>query len=242
MKIQIIPCLKDNYAYLVSVPSGQNDTVHLLIDAPIFKAVDDFLEKKKLNLDFILNTHHHWDHTDGNLELKNKYKCKIYGSSDDQDQIPGIDFKLDKGENFQIANTIVQTISVPGHTSHHIVYYFKEARVLFSGDTLFSMGCGRLFEGTYIEMFDSLQKIKSLPDNTKIYCGHEYSEKNAQFALHVDPNNENLKARSQEVIRLRQNNQPTVPTTLAMEKEINPFLRAMSTDEFKRLRLLRDTY
>lgn len=181
MQIKLIPCLKDNYSYVAQISCGQNaqrkKILNVLVDAPDFQTIDGYLEEHQMNLDFILSTHHHGDHVDGNLQLKEKYNCKIYGSAEDAHRIPGIDFKLKHEEVFKIGNATVESYYVPGHTSSHIVYYIPEAHTLFSGDTLFSMGCGRLFEGSYIEMYKSLQKIKTLPDETKIYCGHEYSEK-----------------------------------------------------------------
>jgi hydroxyacylglutathione hydrolase len=242
MKVTVIPCLKDNYAYLIEMPGNKMSSKNILIDAPDFVTIDQFLNKSLTKLDYIFNTHHHWDHTEGNLELKKKYGCVIVGASNDSQRIPGIDKKLSDDEIIQINNTKIKAISVPGHTSHHLIYHFQGEALLFSGDTLFSMGCGRLFEGSYLEMFESLQKIKSLADETKIYCGHEYSEKNARFALSVDPQNEAIKARYQEVLALRLKNLPTVPTTLQLEKQINPFLRASSVDEFAKLRQLRDSY
>jgi hydroxyacylglutathione hydrolase len=233
MDVQIIPCLKDNYAYLVK---------NILIDAPDFKTIDNFLTQKKMNLNFILSTHHHGDHVDGNVDLKRKYNCHIYGYADDHHPIPGVDTKLKPNEFLNIDGINIQALSVPGHTSHHVIYYFKDQNLLFSGDTLFSMGCGRLFEGTYIEMFESLQKIKSLPPQTEFYCGHEYSQKNAQFALSVDPDNLTLKEHFQKVSSLRKQGLATVPTTLELEKKINPFLRASNVDEFAKLRQLRDSF
>lgn len=241
MLIKIIPCLKDNYSYVAQISLGKN-ILNILVDAPDFQAIDDYFQEHQMNLDFILSTHHHGDHVDGNLQLKNKYNCKIYGSAEDAHRIPGIDFKLKHEEVFKIGNAIVESYYVPGHTSSHVVYYIAEANALFSGDTLFSMGCGRLFEGSYIEMYKSLQKIKTLPEETKIYCGHEYSEKNANFSMSVEPNNIALRNRYEEVLKLRAKNRPTVPTTLALEKEINPFLRASTVDEFAKLRQLRDTF
>lgn len=244
MRVEIIPCLNDNYAYLLEVKehSDNPSTKHILIDAPDFSPINNYLEENSLGLDFILSTHHHGDHVGANLELKEKYKCKIYGAEDDADRIPGIDYYLKPEEVFKIADTNIESMIAPGHTNNHTVYFFTESQFLFSGDTLFSMGCGRLFEGTYIEMYKTLQKIKTLPDSSLLYCGHEYSQKNAQFALSVDINNEALEHRYQEVLELLSKGQPTVPTTLALEKQINPFLRASSVDEFKKLRQLRDSF
>lgn len=241
MKIKIIPCLKDNYAYFIGSERGELSS-NILIDAPDFQTVDQFIQEQNLNLEHILITHHHWDHTDGILELKEKYKCKVYGAANDDSRIPGIDVRLKNEEVFKIGDIQIRTIQVPGHTHQHVVYYLEEYKVLFSGDTVFSMGCGRLFEGTYQEMFDSLQRIKQLPPQTQMFSGHEYSLKNSQFALSVDAHNEVLKARRQEVLKLQEVNSPTVPTTLELELKINPFLRASTVDEFKNLRQLRDTY
>lgn len=240
MEVKIIPCLKDNYSYVTQIFCGESSPKNVLIDAPNFHEVDNYLQKNSLKLDYILSTHHHGDHVDGNLELKNKYGCKIYGANDER--IPGADFNLSPGEKFKIEDTEIETLFVPGHTSNHVAYYFRKEMILFSGDTLFSMGCGRLFEGTYEEMFESLQKIKALPLDTKIYCGHEYSEKNATFVMSIDPENQDVKDRYKEVLNLRERNLPTVPTTLALELKINPFLRASTVDEFKKLRDFRNTF
>lgn len=240
--VKIIPCLQDNYAFLVEAKSSSQLPISILIDAPEFQNIDDFLNKKNSTLSYILSTHHHWDHIGGNLELKKKYACTIIGSEDDKARIPGIDHPLKDGEVFLLGDQTIEAIFVPGHTSHHVIYYFKNSGLLFSGDTLFSMGCGRLFEGTYNEMFNSLQKIKSLPPETSIFCGHEYTIKNGQFALTVEPSNSDIKLRLETAHAKVNAGLPTIPSTLEMELKTNPFLRASTVDEFARLRQLRDNF
>lgn len=253
LEISVIPCLKDNYSYYVFEPKSNTS---ILIDTPEFKAIDNFLESKNISLDFILNTHHHWDHVSGNTELKNKYNCKIFGSVLDADRIPDIDFGIDPNTPLELGDLFIKTFFAPGHTSHHVVFYLENASALFSGDTLFSMGCGRVFEGTHEELFKSLNVLTSLPEETKIYCGHEYSIRNSKFALSIEPNNLDLQKRIEEITLLRAKNLPTVPTTLELEKKINPFLRChldsvkeylgdknlSNLDTFKALRDLRDTF
>lgn len=241
MKVKMIPCLKDNYAYLIESTRGELPA-NILVDAPDFQTVDRFLIQNNLKLDHLLITHHHWDHTDGILELKEKYNCTVYGYKDDENRIPGIDVTLRDKQHFTLGDISIHVMHVPGHTNQHILYHFENYKILFTGDTLFSMGCGRLFEGTYAEMFNSLQKIKGLSPDTLIFCGHEYSVKNAEFALSVNPENQDLQKRYRDVLKLREKNQPTVPTSLALELQINPFLRASTVDEFSKLRQLRDTF
>ncbi len=239
--VQIIPCLKDNYAYAFEIKS-EGLSSHVVVDAPDFQTIDKFIQEKKLRLEHLLITHHHWDHVGGILELKQKYNCKVYGLKSDEARIPGIDITVDQDEIFKIRDVEIKALHTPGHTHQHVIYYLQKDKILFTGDTLFSMGCGRLFEGTYSEMFHSLQKIKSLPKETQIFCGHEYAEKNAQFALSVDGNNRSLKEHYERVLKCRKKNIPTVPTSLELELQINPFLRASSVEDFSRLRQLRDSY
>ena len=200
------------------------------IDTPDVDAIERALLDKKWTLTHILNTYHHWDHAGGNLELKNKTNCTIVGPRADANRIPGIDIQVGEGDVFEFGNHQANVYDTPGHTRGHIVYHFAEEGCAFVGDTLFAMGCGRLFEGTPEQMWSSLQKLMRWPDETKIYCAHEYTEVNAKFALTVEPDNIDLSARSEEVNQTRLKNLPTIPTTLGIEKKTNPFLRPMSTD------------
>ena len=189
MKIEIISCLSDNYSYLIH--DEVSNTV-AIIDPSEFKTCDKII-KKYNKLDFILNTHHHADHVNGNLELKKKYNSKILGFSQDKKRIPGIDILLEENQKQKIGNLEFKVIFIPGHTKGHIAFFFSKEKIAFTGDTLFSLGCGRVFEGTHEEMFYSLNKIKNLPPDTKIYCGHEYTKSNLNFCLAYDTKNTFLK-------------------------------------------------
>ncbi len=221
------PCLSDNYGYLIhDAEAGVTATIDTPEVAPINKA----LEEKGWTLTHILNTHHHFDHAHGNLELKEKWGCTIVGSGPDADRIPGIDIKVGDGDTYQFGNFEAQVFDVSGHTIGHIAFYFPTAAKLFSGDALFALGCGRLFEGSPEQMWTSLQKLMALPDDTVVYCAHEYTQANAAFALSVEPQNEALQTRSAEIDALRADGKPTVPSLLSVEKDTNPFLRPMSED------------
>jgi hydroxyacylglutathione hydrolase len=170
-----IPVLTDNYIYLLHDPVSEETGV---IDPALAQTVLDVLDKNSWRLTYILNTHHHWDHVGGNLELKQKTGCKIIAAQSDRDRIPGIDICVSDDNVISLGQRQARVISTPGHTSGHIVYHFAEDGMLFCGDTLFVMGCGRLFEGTPEQMWNSLQKLKALPPSTRIYCTHEYSQTN----------------------------------------------------------------
>ena len=236
MNIEIIPLLEDNYAYLLISDDGEIAVIDPAQAEPIIKR----LEEKNLKLDYILNTHHHWDHTGGNIELKEKYNCQIIAPAAEQKRIEQIDIALREGDHFEFGSHSAQIIETPGHTSGHICFYFEQARALFCGDTLFSMGCGRLFEGTADQMWQSLKKIMNYPDDTKIYCGHEYTMGNGMFCLNIEPDNEDLIARMEEVKALREQDLPTIPSTLEIEKKTNAFLRAGSATRFAEIRSLKD--
>lgn len=218
LNVTILPILKDNYAYLLQ--SGDKVAVLDPGDAnPVIKK----LEELNLTPDYIFTTHHHWDHTDGNKKLIEKYGCTFFS-----DKIFG--------------DEPVEIIKTPGHTKDHICFYFPHSHILFTADTLFSMGCGRMFEGTAGEYFKSLQKIRALPDETIIYCGHEYTMANGAFCLSVNPDDKALQQRMQEVNALRATNKPTIPTTLKQEKETNIFLKAKTVKEFAHYRTLKDSF
>jgi len=221
MKIEIISCLSDNYSYLIH--DEVSNTV-AIIDPSEFKPCDKII-KKYNKLDFILNTHHHADHVNGNLELKKKYNSKILGFSQDKRRIPGIDILLEENQKQKIGNLEFEVIFIPGHTKGHIAFFFSKEKIAFTGDTLFSLGCGRVFEGTHEEMFYSLNKIKNLPPDTKIYCGHEYTKSNLDFCLAYDTQNTFLKEKEIDVKKKLNSNLPTIPTLLGQEIKTNIFLR-----------------
>tara|TARA_X000001036_G_scaffold359744_1_gene342465 strand:+ start:1305 stop:2063 length:759 start_codon:yes stop_codon:yes gene_type:complete len=221
MKIEIIPCLNDNYSYLIF---EKETNIISIVDPSDFNACDEVIRKYK-KLDYILNTHHHLDHVGGNLELKDKYNSKILASEKDKRRIPGIDILLKDKQIFKIGNLEFKIIFIPGHTSGHIAFYFKKEKILFSGDTLFSLGCGRVFEGTHAEMLNSLNKLKSLPSDTKVYCGHEYTKRNLDFCLKYDNKNQFLKDKIKEVNLRLKDNLPTIPTSIGDEIKTNIFLR-----------------
>ena len=213
MKIEIIPCLRDNYSYLIH--EERTNTVSI-IDPSDFSTCDKKIIKYS-KLDYILNTHHHADHIDGNLKLKKKYNSKILGFGLDKIRIPGIDISLKENQKYKIGSLEFEVIFVPGHTKGHIAFFFRKEKVVFTGDTLFSLGCGRVFEGTHKEMFESLNKLKNLPFDTKVYCGHEYTKSNLKFCLTYDKKNILLKHKEKKVEEKLRNNLPTIPTTIEEE-------------------------
>jgi hydroxyacylglutathione hydrolase len=222
LQIEQFMCQSDNFGVVIHDPDSG---LTAAIDAPDGDKIAAVVRDKGWTLTHIMTTHHHHDHTAGNLALKEMSGCHIVGPKGEADKIPGIDEMLSEGDVFAFGGYDFQVLETPGHTAGHIVYYSPEAGVLFAGDTLFSMGCGRLFERGPEFMWPSLKKLKALPPETMLYCGHEYTLSNARFALSVDPGNEALAARAAEVERLRENGEPTLPVTLATEFATNPFLR-----------------
>ncbi len=227
IEIHMFPCLNDNYGFLVH---DQESGFTAAVDTPEAETILAELSKKNWNLTHIFNTHHHADHAGGNIAIKEATECLIIGPRADASRIPGIDKLVGDGDEFLLGGHPVRIFDTPGHTRGHIIYYLPEDGVAFVGDTLFAMGCGRLFEGTPAQMWNSLQKLTQLPDDTEIYCAHEYTQANARFALSVEPGNQALIDRAREVDSLRARNEPTVPTTLGLEKATNPFLRPMSLE------------
>lgn len=221
LKIRQFMCLTDNFGVLLHDPaSGETAS----IDAPEAAPIERALEEAGWRLTHILNTHHHGDHTGANLELKEKTGCTIAGPANSK--IPGIDIELAEGEEFALGGHKAKIIATPGHTLDHIAYWFADDKLVFVGDTLFSLGCGRVFEGTPPQMWASLQKLMALPPETHVYCGHEYTEANAKFALTIEPGNALLVERAEEVVLLRRRGEATLPTTIGDEIDTNPFLRA----------------
>ncbi len=216
-------CRSDNFAVLVHDPqTGATAS----IDAPDASAVEARLAARGWRLSHILTTHHHGDHTEGNLALKSAHGCTIIGPAAEADRIPGIDVQVREGDRFEVGAMLVEVIETPGHTNGHITFWMPDELTAFVGDTLFSLGCGRLLEGDAPTMWSSLSKLAALPRDTRIYCGHEYTADNARFALTIEPNNLDLEARAAEVRELRQAGQAALPTTIAQELATNPFLRA----------------
>lgn len=237
LEIELLPILGDNYCYLLREPeTGVSAVVDPGTDAPVAAR----LQELGRGLDWILITHHHADHTGGNLGLKERFGCKIAGPAAEAGKVPGIDVQLADGDPFALGAETASVIATPGHTRGHISYHFPASRALFCGDTLFALGCGRLFEGDAPMMFKSLAKLMALDDATRVYCGHEYTASNARFALSVDAKNSDLQARAREIDAVRGRGEPTIPSTIGLERATNPFVRAKSADAFGRLRALKD--
>jgi hydroxyacylglutathione hydrolase len=236
LEIRQFPCRSDNYGVLIHDEAAG---ITAAIDAPDEKAVRDELKRAGWHLTDIFTTHHHFDHVEGNLGLKRETGCTIYGPAKEAADIPGIDKTVRQGDKIQFGGFEAEVLETPGHTPGHVTFYIPEAvqaasagtksGVAFVGDTLFSVGCGRVMEGRHAEMWHSLEKLFALPPATFIYCGHEYTQSNVNFALAVDPDNEALRKRKREVDALRAEGKPTLPVLLATELETNPFLRVGSS-------------
>jgi hydroxyacylglutathione hydrolase len=222
MKVITIPCLEDNYAYIIIDEISKTVGV---VDPSESEPIINFLKKNNLKLDYILNTHHHFDHIGGNIELKKSYGSKIIGFNGDKNRIPGIDITVKGDEKYQFGKSWIKILHIPGHTLGHICYFFEKEKIAFTGDTLFSLGCGKIFEGDHKQMLSSLNKIKQLPKDTKIYCGHEYTLKNAEFCMQHDDKNINLIKYFEKIKNLRAKNLPTIPSSLEDELKSNIFLR-----------------
>ncbi|HEB78947.1 MAG TPA: hydroxyacylglutathione hydrolase [Rhodospirillales bacterium] len=227
LDVHLVPALDDNYVFLShDAATGACAAVDPSQSAPVEAALDRLGWK----LTHILNTHAHGDHTGGNLDLKRKYGCKVVGAGKDAGAIPGLDIPVGEGDTVQIGASAARLMETPGHTSGHVVYWFEDGQALFSGDALFSLGCGRLFGGSAAQMWASLSRLRQLPGETKVYCAHEYTLANAKFALSVDPHNQALQRRAGAVRALRAAGKPAIPSTMAEERAANPFLRADNED------------
>ena len=227
-----LPVLRDNYVYLAH---DEHTGMTAAIDPPEVSTVLRVLAERGWNLTHILNTHHHADHTGGNLELKQETGCQIHGFSSVRECIPGLDKTVSEGDVIEFGDAVIRVLSVPGHTQNHLAYLFLEAKALFCGDTLFGMGCGRLLGGTAEQLWNSLRRIAGLLPDTAIYCAHEYTENNGRFALTVEPENPALRARLEEVRDRRGRGLSTVPFRLSEELATNPFLRTESQEIRSRL-------
>jgi hydroxyacylglutathione hydrolase len=239
MKIQIIPCLKDNYSYLI-IDEEKNSAC--VIDPSEADPIIKYLENNNIKLKFILNTHHHYDHVGGNKKLKEKYGVSVLGYKEDKERIPEIDILLKDQEIWIHENFEAKIIHVPGHTLGHICFYFYKEESVFTGDTLFSLGCGKLFEGTHSQMFNSLMKLKTLPQNTKMFCGHEYTKQNSRFCIAHDKNNKKLKAKIDHIEQKLKDGLPTIPSTIKDELECNIFFKSNNLETFSKLRDLKDNF
>lgn len=237
LEIVPVPAFADNYLWLVhDEPSGETAVVDPGDAAPVLAAAAE----RGWTITQVWNTHWHPDHTGGNLAVKEATGARISGPA--SENIPGRDVALGEGDEVRLGNHVGRVIEVPGHTLGHIALVFEADRVAFVGDTLFAMGCGRLFEGTPQQMYRSLQRIVALPDSARLYCAHEYTLSNAHFAAHAEPGNAAIAARLTEVRALRDQGKSTVPTTVAEERETNPFVRAANAEEFARLRAAKDSF
>lgn len=252
--VERIKALRDNYSYLIYDPASGWAAV---VDPAEAEPVEEVLRAQALSPQFVFNTHHHFDHIGGNADLIRDYGCQVVAPLADRHRIHPVDRGVGDGELIQFGASRVRVMTIPGHTLGHVAYWFEPEGFLFCGDTLFSVGCGRLFEGTPEMMWASLTKLMGLPPQTQIYCGHEYTEANCRFALTVEPANVALQQRYAEVVELRRRGVPTVPSTLAEELAVNPFLRAGTSLElagavglpgrsaveiFAELRRRKDTY
>ena len=217
-----LPALKDNYIYLIEV---YNSKTLIAVDPAEAAGISNFCREGGHKLTHILNTHHHWDHTDGNRELKQSFGCTVIGAANDAHRIPAIDIPVSEHAAPEIAGLKIKVLELPGHTSGHIAYLIDDA--LFCGDVLFGAGCGRLFEGTASQMWDSLNQLAQLPGETSVYCAHEYTLPNLRFARTVDPDNEVLSERIHRDTQSRMNQKPSIPSTIAQELATNPFLRTL---------------
>lgn len=244
LEIARIPALSDNYIWLAHEPDSGETAV---IDPAEAKPVLAEAERRGWRITQILNTHWHPDHVGGNEAIIAAVtdaggSIKVTGPEGEKAKIPGIDRAVGEGDTVSIGSEEAKVFDVGAHTAGHIAYYFAGSEALFSGDTIFAMGCGKLFEGSPADMHRALEKIAALPQDTSIYCAHEYTEANGRFALTAEPENDALRARQDEVIEMRKRGEPTVPTTVAAELATNPFVRAGSAEELGRRRAAKDSF
>src|SRR5215468_11231721 len=233
-EIRVFNCLSDNFGYLIH---DTETKATASIDAPEAGPILKALEREGWTLSDILITHHHGDHVGGVAELKRRYGCRVVAPHDKTTRIANADHRVGEGDVVKVGSLLARVLETPGHTLDHIAYVFDADKALFAADTLFSIGCGRVFEGNYPMMWDSLLKLRALPDDFKLYCGHEYTASNVKFALTVEPDNAALQARAAEVAKLRADNKPTIPCRLGDEKKANVFLRADASEVAAKLHM-----
>jgi hydroxyacylglutathione hydrolase len=249
LTIERVPTLGDNYSYLlVCDETGEAAVVDVPEAAPMLAAI----EASGARLTRILSTHHHFDHSAANPELAEKFGAPVYGHRSDEGRLPGLTELLDEGDTVKVGNQEAQVLFIPAHTKGHIAYWFADAKAVFCGDTMFVAGCGRLFEGTPEMMFEAFQKLGALPDDTRVFCGHEYTESNLRFAVHIEPDNDAMKRKLEEVRKIRAHAaadwhdatpaEMTVPGTIGEERDINPFMRAKDAADLGRIRAAKDSF
>ena len=249
LRVERIPTWGDNYTYLL-ICDETNDAA--VVDAPEFDPVVARVEETGASLSKVLSTHHHPDHSMANPQLAERYGAPVYGHASDHDRIPGFTNGLEEGDTIAVGNQQAHILFIPAHTRGHIAYVFEEARAVFSGDTLFAGGCGRLFEGDPQMMFDAMAKLGALSGDTRVFCGHEYTTSNLEFAAHVEPDNPDIQAALERAREIRKNAaadwhdatpaEMTVPSTIADEHRTNPFMRAATVDELGKRRAAKDSF
>lgn len=249
LRVERIPTWRDNYTYLLVCEATGEAAV---VDAPEFDPVVERITSLDVNLTKVLSTHHHPDHSMANPQLAEKYDAPVLGHASDHDRIPGFTQGLEEGDTVRVGNEEAHVLFIPAHTRGHIAYVFDDARAVFSGDTLFAGGCGRLFEGTPEMMYEAMQKLGALPDDVRVFCGHEYTESNLSFAAHLEPGNDAIADALERARKRRAHAAPdwhdatpeemTVPSTIADEHATNPFMRAESAQELGRRRRMKDDF
>ncbi len=238
LEVAAVPVLNDNYVWLLRDPeTGETAAVDPSVGDPVLEAA----EERGTPITQVLNTHWHTDHTGGNDAIRNATGCRITGPAE-AEKVSRMDRIVVEGDRIAVGNAEAIVWDIPAHTAGHIAYYFENEGMIFVGDTMFAMGCGRLFEGTAEQMYANMQRIAALPEDVRIYCGHEYTLSNARFAAHVDPGNQAVADRLAQVSALRERGEITLPTTVAEERETNVFVRASNAEEFARLRAAKDSF
>ncbi|WP_299321819.1 hydroxyacylglutathione hydrolase [Parasphingopyxis sp.] len=239
LEIVRIPVLSDNYVWLVHEPDcGETMVVDPAVADPVLAEA----EKRGWRITQIWNTHWHPDHTGGNADIKAASGCTITGPEAEQARIPTLDRLVKEGDTARLGDVEAEVIDVPAHTAGHIAYHFPTEKAAFVGDTLFAMGCGRLFEGTPEQMYANMRKLEALPDDTRVYCAHEYTEANGRYAVTAEPDNAALAERMDQVVAMRAKGEATVPTTIGEERATNPFMRAASAEELAERRAAKDAF
>ncbi len=239
LEIVRIPVLTDNYIWLVH---DDDSGATMVVDPAVSEPVLIEAAMRGWTITDIWNTHWHPDHTGGNEAIKAATKCRVVGPAAEADRIPTLDIKLGEGDFISLGNATALVMDVPAHTSGHIAFYFEDDRALFIGDTLFAMGCGRLFEGTALQMYDNMQRLSELPDDVSVYCAHEYTQSNGRYALVAEPDNQDIVTRMITVDAAREQGEATVPTTIGLERATNPFMRASSVEMLAERRAAKDGF